>query len=181
MLIIVGSRREGISWNLANKIKSILKDERIFSDIIVPGNQRIHLCTGCMDCEESGVCDFTDDMKGDIEKILKEEYLLFITPTRWNLLSGDIKIFIDRLNPLYSRQSLKGKKGMIISIGAKAKDEYSSSLATSSLRSFFESAGIECMLTKEFDNCLNFKDILNNKEDEINNLIEDIKKIVKEN
>lgn len=180
MLIIVGSRREGNSWTLANKIKNSLLEQRIHSEIIVPGNQRIHICTGCMDCEETGVCDFTDDMKSDIEKILKEKLILFITPTRWNLLSGDLKIFIDRLNPLYSRKLLKGKKGLIISIGSKAKDEYSVSEATASLRSFLESANMECVLTEEFGDCLDFKDILK-QDEEVDKLIEKIIEIAKQN
>ena len=69
MLIVVGSRREGNCYNLANNIKQKLDTERIHSEIIIPGNQRIHLCTGCMDCDKNGVCDFTDDMKSNIDKI----------------------------------------------------------------------------------------------------------------
>ncbi len=180
MLIIVGSRREGNSYNLANKVKEAFTSERINSEIIIPGNQRIHLCTGCMDCEETGVCDFKDDMEKDIEKILKEDIIMFITPTRWNLLSGDLKIFMDRLNPLYSRKLLKGKKALLVAIGSKSKDEYSANEAIQSLRSFLESAGMNCLLTKEFDECLDFKDILS-KTEEVYSFIEDIKKIAKEN
>ena len=102
ILMIVGSRREGNSIHLANSLKSIFDKNRISSDIIVPGNQKIYLCTGCMDCDKNGVCDFNDDMKVNIDKVNNAEVLLFITPTRWNTLSGDLKIFIDRLNPLYA-------------------------------------------------------------------------------
>lgn len=62
MLIIVGSRRNGNSLKLANIIKEELGKERISTNIIIPGNQKIHICTGCMDCDKDGVCDFTDDM-----------------------------------------------------------------------------------------------------------------------
>lgn len=180
MLIIVGSRREGNSYNLAMKVKETLAGERVFSEIITPGNERIHLCTGCMDCEETGVCDFKDDMEKNIEKILNEDVIMFITPTRWNLLSGDLKIFMDRLNPLYSRKLLKGKKAIIVAIGAKSKDEYSANQAISSLRSFVESADMTCALTQEFDECLDFKDILS-KTEEVDNFLESVKKIAKEN
>lgn len=175
MLIIVGSRREGNSYHLAQKIKEAMDKERIHTSIIVPGNQKIHLCTGCMDCDENGVCDFTDDMKANIEKIKKEEYLLIITPTRWNLLSGDLKLFMDRLNPLYSTQGLKGKKMMAIAIGSKGKELYSTESALTSLLSFGESAGMECILDREFNDCLEAEDILE-REEEVKKLIEDIKK-----
>ena len=71
VLIIIGSRREGNSYTLGKKIKEGLKKERISVDIITPGNQKIYLCTGCMDCDENGVCDFNDDMYDNIENIKK--------------------------------------------------------------------------------------------------------------
>lgn len=174
MLIVVGSRREGNSYNLAKKIKQKLDIERIHSEIITPGNQRIHLCTGCMDCDKNGVCDFTDDMKNNIDKIKNEEYLMFISPARWNLLSGDLKIFIDRLNPLYSIGGLKGKKFIPVAIGAKGKEKYSTESVINSLTSFAESAGMDVIFDKEFNDCLNAKDILTYDE-EVNNFIEDLK------
>ena len=174
MLIIVGSRREGNSLNLANMIKSELEKERIISDIIVPGNQRIHICTGCMDCDKNGVCDFTDDMKKNIEMIRKEEVIVFITPTRWNLLSGDLKIMMDRLNPMYRNKELKGKKMIAIAIGCKGKEVYSTEAAINSLISFAENSLMDVVLTKQFNHCLNGEDILS-KTDEVNQLISDIK------
>ena len=77
-----------------------------------------------MDCDESGVCDFYDDMISNIEKVNKSDTLIFITPTRWNLLSGDIKIFMDRLNPLYVPKKLEGKKAIAIAIGSTAKEDF---------------------------------------------------------
>lgn len=174
MIIIVGSRREGNSYNLANKVKEAFAKERIHCEIIIPGNQRIHLCTGCMDCDKNGVCDFTDDMKNNIEKIKYEKHIMIITPVRWNLLSGDLKIFMDRLNPLYSTGGLKGKQLIAVAIGAKGKEKYTTESAINSLTSFAESAGMEVIYDKEFNNCLDFKDILD-KEDEINEFINDIK------
>lgn len=174
MIIVIGSRREGNSWNLAQKIKEGLDKERISCSIITPGNQRIHLCTGCMDCDKNGVCDFTDDMKSNIDKIKNDDYLMFITPVRWNLLSGDLKIFIDRLNPLYSSKGLKGKKFIAVAIGAKGKEKYGTESAINSLTSFAENAGMEIILDKEFNHCLDGTDILC-KEEEINTFIESIK------
>lgn len=180
MLIVVGSRREGNSYNLAKKVKEHLAASRINSEIIVPGNQVIHLCTGCMDCDKSGVCDFKDDMEANIEKIFRENLVMFITPTRWNLLSGDLKIFIDRLNPLYSKKGLKGKKAIVVSIGSKNKDTYSSYASTVSLRSFLESAQMDCVLTHEFTECLNPTDIVI-KNAELETFLDDVLKIAEKN
>jgi len=174
MLILVGSRRDGNSLNLAKEIKKTLDESRIHSEIIVPGNQRIKVCTGCMDCDKDGVCDFTDDMEKNIEKIKQDNIIMFITPTRWNILSGDLKIFMDRLNPLYSRKELKGKKMIAVSIAAAKKDSESSTSALRTLESFAESAQMEIVLKKTFNECLNPQDILNNND--LQSFIDNVKK-----
>lgn len=180
MVIIVGSRRDGNSLKLAKFIKEEMEKVGESTSIIVPGNQRIRLCTGCMDCYESGVCDFKDDMGKNIDLLKNEDVIMFITPTRFNLLSGDMKIFMDRLNPMYPAKSLMSKKGIIVSIGSSAKDEYSPFEATQSVRCFLEAMNMECALTKEFYDCLNDDDIFK-KNDEVFELVKNIKEIIKNN
>ena len=178
MVIVVGSRHEGNSYKLASKIKEALDKERIHVKIISPGNQKIHICTGCRDCDKDGVCDFTDDMKNNIEDIRNDDCVMFITPTRWNLLSGDLKIFMDRLNPMYTRKELKDKKMIAVAIGAKPVDYCSVEAALNSLESFCESAQMNLVLKKQFCNCLEDNDILVH-EDDINTLISEIKTAIK--
>lgn len=176
--IIIGSRRDGNSSKLAKIMKEKFQKERIISNIITPGNQKIYLCTGCMDCDVNGKCDFKDDMEDNINKILESETLIFITPARWNLISGDLKIFMDRLNPLYTPKKLKDKKMVSIIIGGKKKDEYSTESAMTSLNSFADSAEMKVVFQHQFNQCLLANDILE-KQDEIdkmiNSLIEKIK------
>lgn len=177
VLIIVGSRREGNSFYLAKQLKSGLNNERISCEIITPGNQKIYLCTGCMDCDQTGVCDFTDDMQDNIKEILESEFVVFITPTRWNTLSGDLKIFMDRLNPLYSSKKLKDKKMIALVIGSKKKSVYSTDGALSSLGSFADASGMDIVYKEEFNECLKFKDILLQQE-KIDKTIENIVKVI---
>ena len=136
MIIVNGSRRNGNCYNLANRVKEELDKERIYCKIITPGNQKIHVCTGCMDCDKDGICDFTDDMKDNIESIKNDDVIMFITPARWNLLSGDLKIFMDRLNPMYARGELKNKKMIAVAIGCKKKDYCSIDDTIKSLTNF---------------------------------------------
>lgn len=177
VLIVVGSRREGNSFVLANKLKTSLENARIANDIIIPGNQKIYLCTGCMDCDRNGVCDFKDDMVANIEKVASSDYIVFITPVRWDLLSGDLKIFMDRLNPLFSTRQMKGKKMIAIIVGSKKRTEYSTDGALTSLGSFASSAGMSLVYSSQFDECLNFGDVLK-YEDKINKMCEDIIKLI---
>jgi len=176
--IIVGSRRDGNSSKLATIMKDKFKKERIISSIITPGNQKIYLCTGCMDCDINGKCDFKDDMEENINKILESDTLIFISPTRWNLLSGDLKIFMDRLNPLYTPKKLENKKMVSIVIGGKKKEEYSTEAALTSLNSFADSAGMMLVFHYQFNECLLADDILE-KQEEINKMCDDLIKKIK--
>ncbi len=176
-VIILGSRREGNGQYLANKIKDRLESKRIISDIIIPGNQKIYICTGCMDCDTKGVCDFKDDMIDNIKKVENADTLIFITPTRWNLISGDLKIFMDRLNPLYTKETLKNKNMIAIAIGSSCKDEYSSDKALKSLTNFAESASMNVLLEEKFNNCLKFDDI-KKQEEKVEKLLDKIEKIL---
>lgn len=177
VLIVIGSRREGNSYILGNKLKDALDKVRISSDIIVPGNQKIYLCTGCMDCDKNGVCDYKDDMNDNINKILDASYIVFITPTRWNTLSGDLKIMMDRLNPLYSNKKLYGKKMIGLVVGSKEKSLYSTDGALTSLGLFADASGMDMVYKKMFNSCLDFKDILK-QEEELQKCIDEIIKIV---
>lgn len=176
-LIVVGSRRDGNSKYLATKIKEKLALKRVVSNIIVPGDQKIYVCTGCMDCDKKGVCDFKDDMIKNIKLIEDADYIIIITPTRWNLLSGDLKIFIDRLNPLYVKGTLKNKKLIAIAIGSSCSDEYSSSKALKSLTNFAESASLNVVLEEYFNNCLKYNDI-EKQEEKLNKLLDKIDKLI---
>lgn len=171
--IIIGSRRDGNSSKLAKMMKDKFQKERIISNIITPGNQKIYLCTGCMDCDVNGKCDFKDDMEDNINKLLESETIIFITPTRWNLLSGDLKIFMDRLNPLYTPKKLKDKKMVSIVIGGKKKAEYSTEAALTSLNNFADSASMKVIYQYQFNECLLANDILD-KQEEIDKLINEL-------
>lgn len=173
VVIIVGSRRDGNSAILGSKLQEALYSKRISNDLIIPGNQKIYLCTGCMDCDKNGVCDFKDDMVKNIALIEEAECLIFISPVRWNLLSGDIKIFMDRLNPLYASRKLAGKKMIALVVGSQVKSAYSLDGAITSLGSFAESSGLELIYKNEFSECLKYNDILN-QEEKMNAVINDI-------
>lgn len=178
-VIICGSRRDGNCKKISLKIKEELKKDRIISSIITPGNQKIYTCTGCMDCDESGVCDFNDDMHDNISKILKADCLIFVTPTRWNLLSGDIKIFMDRLNPLYVPKKMKDKKCIAIAIGSSGMEEYSTNGAISSIDSFCERSQMSLIGKFQFNNCL-LADDISDKQIEVDKMITEIKNLLKD-
>ena len=130
-----------------------------------------------MDCDQKGVCDFKDDMSKNIQLVKNASLIIWITPVRWNLLSSDIKVFMDRLNPLYASQELEGKKAISVAIGSQGKETYSSESAITSLGSFMESAHMNCLGHFTINDCLQVKD-QKKQEKNVNYILHQIKKIV---
>lgn len=60
-------------------------------------------CIGCYSCAKNGVCVFKDGMKEIGEKLLKADVIVLSTPVYFYSMSGQLKVFIDRLVPYYSK------------------------------------------------------------------------------
>ena len=62
-------------------------------------------CIGCLYCQSHDSCVLSDDMNGLYEKLQNADVLVFATPVYFYSVCGQLKTFIDRLNPLYPRQN----------------------------------------------------------------------------
>ena len=161
VLILVGSARNGNSLFAAKQIeKQISEMEFIDSEIIQLSNYEIHCCDGCLECDSTSKCHYDDDVENLLEKVKKADGIVFISPTRWSLLSGDMKVFMDRLNPLAGKEILDNKKSFLIAIGQTNSEESDSiSKALESLRFFSDDAGFEFIDSFAFENCLDSNDL----------------------
>jgi multimeric flavodoxin WrbA len=70
-------------------------------------------CRGCLACEEGGkerkgICTIKDDMTEALPKLLAADAIVFATPVYFSMLSGQLKNFMDRTCPIWTR--LEGKK-----------------------------------------------------------------------
>jgi len=172
LTILVGSAREGNSLFLANKVA-----EKHSAQIISIASKNIEICTGCLECDETKVCVFNDDMTSLIRTVVDADVVLAITPTRWGLLSGDLKLFIDRLNPIATTEELAGKKLITVAIGQSETDDTSICHAADSLAFFAESAGMELIGSFCVYECLSADD-LEQKDDVLATTVEKILKLI---
>lgn len=71
----------------------------IHSFVHTPNNTEIINCCGCNQCFLAGKCsmDNKDDMKIIKEEMLNADLIIFATPVYVNNVTGDFKIFMDRL------------------------------------------------------------------------------------
>jgi multimeric flavodoxin WrbA len=61
----------------------------------------LNFCKGCLACQKTGKCVIRDDMDDMIDKVKEAEAIIFVTPIYYYELSGQLKTFLDRCNPLY--------------------------------------------------------------------------------
>lgn len=81
---------------------------------------RLEFCRGCLHCQKmDSECVIDDDMKGLIDVIAGADVLAFASPLYYGCISGQLKTFLDRLNPLFAREY---NFSDVIFIGACADD-----------------------------------------------------------
>ena len=62
-------------------------------------------CLGCLMCQKTGKCVINDDVGQYLDKISNADILVFATPIYYYCMSGQLKTFLDRLNPLYVKHN----------------------------------------------------------------------------
>jgi multimeric flavodoxin WrbA len=82
------------------------------TELILLRELSIEGCDGCLMCEQGGerrkgVCRIQDDMQPLYPKLIEAGCLVFGTPVYFEMLSGQLKTFMDRTCPIWPR--LKGK------------------------------------------------------------------------
>ena len=133
---ICGSPRDGSTLAMIENILNLIKayDEDIEIELISVARKNIRHCEGCCDCEEDGKCGIRDEME-DINKIIAEsDALIFGSPTYFDNVTGIMKDFIDRTNPLLKDSVLKGKAVAVVAVGSY--NVLSVNKAVENLRSF---------------------------------------------
>jgi len=74
-------------------------------EFITLKDKNIQFCRGCLACQKLGKCVLQDDMNTLIDKVQKSDVLIFATPIYYYEMSGQLKTFLDRCNPLFSKEN----------------------------------------------------------------------------
>jgi len=161
---IVGSPRKGNTETMVRATLEGAKEAGAEIEIILLRELELKMCDGCLQCDETGKCHFDDGMNGINEKLAEASGFIIGTPTRWSLLSGNLKVFLDRTSPLAVPERLKGKAAGIIVVGQSPRDEEEASIfkAADSVKNYCSNAGIEVIDVLLGFNALNEGDILKN-------------------
>ena len=102
-VVIVTSSLRGKSNSdiLANKVMEGAKEAGHDVEVISLKGKNIKFCIGCFTCAKTGECVLKDDVKEMLLKVKNADTLVFVTPIYYYEMSGQLKTFLDRMNPLY--------------------------------------------------------------------------------
>lgn len=64
-------------------------------------DKTISFCKGCLVCNKTHRCVIHDDADATPQKMLNSDVLVFATPIYYYEMCGQMKIMLDRANPLY--------------------------------------------------------------------------------
>lgn len=97
-------------------------------EIIRLADRVIAPCIGCGGCQKTGRCVILDDMQPLYDKLLTAQAVIIASPIYFYGLSAQTKVFVDRLQALWSRKQLlvaahawqvpSRRRGYLVSVAA---------------------------------------------------------------
>ena len=114
VLVIAGSpRKNGNSDLLARQFAQGATEAGHEVEIVHLRDLKINYCQGCLSCLKKGECFQQDDANALLPRMLAAEVICFACPVYYYSVSGQMKTFIDRMNPLYGRMKDKDFYAMV--------------------------------------------------------------------
>ena len=96
-------RRNSNSEILANEFIKGAKESGNDINFINLKDIKMQFCIGCLLCNKTKKCVLKDDVTPKmLDEICNSDVIVFVTPVYYYAVSGQIKTFIDRMNPIYS-------------------------------------------------------------------------------
>ncbi len=126
---INGSPRKGNSFKLLESFLKGAKDKGFTVELIDACSIKISPCMECGFCSKEGICRIDDEMTKIRELIENTKYIAMCSPVFFFGVSAQLKILIDRCQPLWVKKYLlkndlkiSGKKGFFFSTGGFDKE-----------------------------------------------------------
>lgn len=124
IIAIGGSPRRGNTEFTLRRFLSQAEEQGHKTELVLLRERRVEHCTGCFLCDEEMVCPLRDDMDMIMERMERCDLIVLASPNYFNNVTGIMKDFFDRLNPLYKKRALAGKKMISIGVGASTNPAY---------------------------------------------------------
>ncbi len=103
IIISTSPRKNSNSNALAENFAKGAADAGNDVELISLIGKKIDFCKGCFACQKIGHCIIKDDAIEIEQKVLHADVVVWATPIYYYEMSGQMKVMIDRLNPLFSK------------------------------------------------------------------------------
>ncbi|GAA0748608.1 flavodoxin family protein [Clostridium oceanicum] len=103
--------------NVLDEVYNSIGHDKVKVTTYTAKDTKINRCEGCLGCFLTGKCslDKEDDMKTIKDNMLRSDIIILATPVYVHNVSGDMKIFIDRISYWTHLMRLSGKIGIVAS------------------------------------------------------------------
>ena len=164
VVVVSGSKRKGNTLGIANIYISEFDKRGYETKLIDLSSLTLNFCDGCLVCDEpEHLCKIDDGFEKIISDLKAADLVIFGTPTRWCLLSGELKCFIERLNPCAAIYGYTDKNVFIYALGESSEEDGKTIHdAINSVRIFAEEAWMNVLGTQAFFNLYQAEDYLDN-------------------
>ena len=174
VLIVNSSPRscgEGNCSTFSKHLKDKLDNDNIPCTLINLKDYHIEFCTGCFECDETGKCVIDDDFTNIIaNEVVESDIIIWVSPNYCRLMSSRMKLFIERLCPLYGYLDEHTKEYAIYVSGETSLDNIA--MAAETISRFAEVDDIH--MKKICDPILNLGEFDETKVDEMYNAIKKV-------
>ena len=96
------------------------KEAGAIAEMITLRDKDIKGCDGCRGCDKTGKCHIKDDMVAIYPKLIEADGLIFGTPVYFWSVTGQAKVFMDRLVCLHRKNLLRNKVGGVIAVASSS-------------------------------------------------------------
>ena len=105
ILVISSSlRARSNSEALVERVAAGARDAGHEVEVLSLKGKDIRFCIGCLACQRTHRCVQRDGMADMLEQLRRAETIVFATPIYYYELSGQLKTFLDRTNPVYDSE-----------------------------------------------------------------------------
>lgn len=121
MVVTSSPRNGGNSEILARKFADGATSAENEVQFVSVRDINLKFCIGCMYCQTHDKCVLSDGMNDLYEQFQNADVIVFATPVYYYAVCGQLKTFLDRLNPLYPRDN-KFKDVYLLATAAEDKE-----------------------------------------------------------
>jgi multimeric flavodoxin WrbA len=156
IVAIVGSMRKGNTYAMTKAACEVFDGGEVE---IIHLRDVLPLDEDALDCDRSTEHCLSRGFSAVVNSLKEADGIILATPARWSLMSGELKMFLDHLNPFIMPGVLADKKALVLAVG-QSRGEGAETIrrAARSVEWFCEHARIEVVAVLIAEDCLHMQD-----------------------